>query len=188
MKFVLILFDSILFSIIIFLFLLLLINSVKKRIDLIGRPPINRIVFITGKLANFSCWIIYMIALIQSFLRDNKVSVVPLILSLLALFISTILIGFSFKGLGDLNRFGLSSNKENLVVKGVYSFSRNPMYLGFYFLNMSSILFYPQRINIILGIVGILIHHLIVLGEEKCLSKNFGDRWDDYRQKVRRYI
>lgn len=188
MKIMLVFLNSFLMLMILVMFLLLLVNSIQKRNDLFGQPPINRIIFIIGKIANFSCWMIFVDALIQSLLRHYEISSVPLLISSLTLSISSILIGFSFKGLGDLNKFGLSSNKENLVVKGVYSFSRNPMYLGFYFLNISSIIFYPRAINRAFGIVGILIHHLIVLGEEKYLRKTFGDKWEAYQQKVHRYF
>jgi protein-S-isoprenylcysteine O-methyltransferase Ste14 len=188
MNMIFVLTNCFLMGLILIMFLFLVINGIRKRINLMGRPPIHRFVFVASKICNFLCWILFIIRLIEYLLKPYPISIWPLILSLISLFISTALVVLSFRGLGDLNKFGLPSGKSVLLDRGVYAFSRNPMYLGFYFLNISSMLFYFHIINIIMGLTGILIHHMIVLGEEKYLSNSFGEQWAVYTNKVRRYF
>ena len=180
--------NSVLIFIVLTMFISLLINAIQKKINLFGQPPIHRILFVMGKTANFSCWFIFIYNLIKSFFIHYKPTIILVTLSTITLLISTIFIVASFNHLGVLNKFGLPSDKTKIIKKGIYSYSRNPMYLGFYFLNVSSIFYHPHLINIFLGVLGIIIHHLITLGEEKYMLQVFGNNWLDYKEKVRRYI
>ncbi|MHA1291940.1 MAG: methyltransferase family protein [Promethearchaeota archaeon] len=66
--------------------------------------------------------------------------------------------------------------------------SRNPMYVAF-FLSYFGTIFYTLNIFIIiLSIIGITIHHKIVINEEKFLEKRFGDDYFHYKKRVRRYL
>jgi protein-S-isoprenylcysteine O-methyltransferase Ste14 len=49
----------------------------------------------------------------------------------------------------------------------------------FYTLNLFVLLF---------SILGIAIHHYIVLNEEKFLEKEFGNEYQEYKNRVRRYL
>lgn len=180
--------DLFLVLFIIYLFAEFVINSLAKKIDMMGNPPINRFLFIIGKAANFSCWGIFIFMLIRSLFVRNHQPIALLVLSSISLIISAIMIFLSFRHLGDMNKFGLPSEKTSIVDTGVYSVSRNPMYAGFYLLNIASALFYPHPANIVLAATGIVIHHFIVLGEEKFMESAFGQEWPRYRGKVRRYF
>lgn len=72
--------------------------------------------------------------------------------------------------------------------KGLYQYSRNPMYLAFflYFLGCS-ILISSWIYFAILIIFQISIHYLI-LSEERWCSNKFGKEYKAYMKKVRRYI
>ncbi|HUU05084.1 MAG TPA: methyltransferase [Patescibacteria group bacterium] len=170
------------------LFLELLWKALRKKICLFGQPPINRAVFVAGKFANFNCWGIFYYQTLKGLFHPQEISILLLAASTLALLLSVLLIFLSFRHLGDLNKFGLPEEKTRIIRAGIYSVSRNPMYLGFYLLNLASVLYFPHAINIALGVVGAAIHHLIVLGEEGFMSGSFGAEWDDYRNKVRRYL
>jgi len=72
--------------------------------------------------------------------------------------------------------------------KGLYKYSRNPMYVAFflYFLGCS-LLINSWFYFIILIVFQISVHYLI-LSEEKWCIKKFGKEYNDYMKKVRRYI
>jgi hypothetical protein len=55
----------------------------------------------------------------------------------------------------------------------VYRVSRNPMYLGFYLVTLASLLSVPHSVNIGCGLVGIYVHHLIVLAEERFMQQEY---------------
>lgn len=170
------------------MFMGLVLNSFRKKINLFGRPPVNRIVFIVGKLANFNCWGIFYYQALKGFFHPQKMPLLLPAVSMLALFFSALLIFVSFRRLGDLNKFGLPEDKTQIIQTGIYSVSRNPMYLGFYLLNLASVSYFPHPLNIALGVVGVAIHHLIVLGEESFMAGAFGAEWEEYRKKTGRYF
>ncbi|MBU4267606.1 MAG: isoprenylcysteine carboxylmethyltransferase family protein [Acidobacteria bacterium] len=180
--------NLVLLLLVLLMFLGQLWNALRKKINLFGRPPVHRAVFIVGKLANFNCWGIFYYQVIAGWFKPRVISVPLLAASTLALFFSALLVFLSFRRLGDLNKFGLPEEKTRIVQTGVYSFSRNPMYLGFYLLNLASVLYFPHPLNLALGVVGVAIHHLIVLGEESFMAATFGAEWDEYRKKVGRYF
>ncbi len=75
-----------------------------------------------------------------------------------------------------------------LITTGVFRFTRNPMYAGFVLLLLG--------ICILLGSVtpyaavivfAVLMDSAYIRAEEKMLEKRFGQGWDDYRRRVRRW-
>lgn len=78
---------------------------------------------------------------------------------------------------------------RQLVKKGLYKFSRNPIYLGF---TLSLIGVWVLTGNLI-GLFGVLIFFLIsnfwyIPYEERRLEKEFGEEYKLYKSKVRRWI
>jgi protein-S-isoprenylcysteine O-methyltransferase Ste14 len=74
-----------------------------------------------------------------------------------------------------------------LVTSGVYRFSRNPIYAGIFCLMAASLIYAFSWLNVAAVAIGALLHHRIVLGEEKFLASHF-DGYDAYRKRVRRYL
>ena len=70
----------------------------------------------------------------------------------------------------------------------VYRVSRNPMYLGFYLVTLASLVSVPHPVNIGCGLVGVYVHHRIVLAEERSLLKEYGASYEAYSRRVRRYL
>jgi len=102
--------------------------------------------------------------------------------------IGTLIMLISFVHLGSSLRVGLPETPTTLQTKGIYSISRNPIYLGVFLICIASCIFFPNPINIALTLYGMYVHNSIILGEEKFLSNNFGKAWEDYSSRVRRYL
>jgi len=62
------------------------------------------------------------------------------------------------------------------------------MYLGFYLVTLASLVSVPHPVNIGCGLLGIYVHHRIVLAEECFLLKEHGASYEAYRHRVRRYL
>ena len=108
------------------------------------------------------------------------------------LFICAIsLIGFIFTlvSFGDSFRVGIDVNKpDKLVTGGTFAISRNPTYVCF--LLIFTGLFLVHR-NIIIAVAIVLFAlaiHRQVMREERFLVSHYGDVYDEYRKRVRRYL
>jgi protein-S-isoprenylcysteine O-methyltransferase Ste14 len=76
-----------------------------------------------------------------------------------------------------------------LVVKGLYQYVRNPMYLGVICLIASRALFresYPIMIYLIF--VAACFHLFVIAYEEPHLKRIFGEQYDDYCKRVPRWL
>ena len=76
-----------------------------------------------------------------------------------------------------------------LVTTGIFSITRNPMYLGLFFVISSTILFFGSWFGIIILIFFVwYINKFQIIPEEEAMEKLFGNKYDEYRQNVRRWI
>ena len=86
-------------------------------------------------------------------------------------------------------RAGFNSNQNtNLVTRGIYRVSRNPAFVGFDLLYIGCALACPSWINIFVSVLAVTLFHVQVIGEEKYLSGVFGEEYQRYQAKVRRYL
>ena len=115
----------------------------------------------------------------------NPFSLYPAIILAIIGFISLVL---SSIFLGKNVRMGLPMKETKLKTVGIYKISRNPMYIGLHLITLSSILYTFNLYVIAPGLYSFYVYHLIILSEEKFLSGCFGDKYSNYKQKVRRYI
>ncbi len=81
------------------------------------------------------------------------------------------------------------SKATSLVTKGIYNYTRNPMYLGMAFILAGGIL----RIGNPLAIVGLVffiwyLTRFQIKPEENALKELFGKEYEDYCGRVRRWI
>jgi len=156
--------------------------------DLIGKPSINPILFYSGKLCGYFTWIVLFLSILNiniiNRIEYKYNEFIAYIILSIGLFLSII----SMINLGKSTRLGLPSGKTNFKTNGLYKISRNPMYLGFDLLTLSSIIYALNLWIIIPGFYSIIIYHFIILGEEKFLSNIFGTEYINYKKKVRRYL
>ncbi|MBS1536948.1 MAG: isoprenylcysteine carboxylmethyltransferase family protein [Bacteroidetes bacterium] len=78
---------------------------------------------------------------------------------------------------------------KSLQTKGIYSISRNPMYLGLLFIYIGIALFKGNWWTFILiPLVIFVINQLVIIKEERYLERAFGQEFLEYKNKVRRWI
>lgn len=81
------------------------------------------------------------------------------------------------------------ASPELIMMNGPYAFSRNPMYIAWFALYLGIFLLDPSLWLALLFLAAFLLtHYLAVLPEEKALKQKFGARYDQYCEKVRRYL
>ncbi|MGI9318757.1 MAG: methyltransferase family protein [bacterium] len=77
----------------------------------------------------------------------------------------------------------------NLITKGVYAWSRNPIYVVDVLLLLAWAIWLGNWINLLMPVVFIfLITELQIKSEENMLNNKFGDAYLQYKQRVRRWI
>lgn len=89
----------------------------------------------------------------------------------------------------DSWRAGISENeKTELITTGIYSISRNPAFLGFYFVYLGILFVFFNWFLLIFSCFAAALLHLQVLQEEAFLPSVFGSSYMDYSNMVRRYM
>ncbi|MBG9979712.1 isoprenylcysteine carboxylmethyltransferase family protein [Facklamia sp. DSM 111018] len=96
----------------------------------------------------------------------------------------------SVEHMKDSWRAGVSeTDKTELVTEGIYQFSRNPAFVGFYLVYIGILLMFYSRLLLVVTLFTLLLFHCqIILVEEPFLIKTFGTAYLDYQKKVNRYI
>jgi protein-S-isoprenylcysteine O-methyltransferase Ste14 len=75
-----------------------------------------------------------------------------------------------------------------LITTGVFRLTRNPMYAGFVLLLLGiCILLGSVTPYAVVIVFAVLMDSAYIRAEEKMLEKRFGQAWDDYRRRVRRW-
>lgn len=156
--------------------------------NIIGKTTINPVLFFSGKISGYITWVIFLLLLLNINLIDRIKfgynDYIAYLILLIGLFFSIL----SIINLGRSTRLGLPSEDTIFKTNGLYRFSRNPMYLGFNLLTISSMIYSMNPWIIVLGLYSVIIYHLIILGEEKFMENRFGNEYLEYKKKTRRYI
>ena len=155
--------------------------------EYIGKPSIQSFSFYSAKLSIFLCGIAAILQAIGINLRWFTF-VGSDIISLVLIAIGALLIIISRTNLGKATLMGLPIQNTALKTNGLYSFSRNPMYVAVYFLIFGAILYTVNPIVLLLGILLVILHHKIILAEEVFLELRFGEEYRIYKRIVRRYF
>lgn len=98
----------------------------------------------------------------------------------------TCIISFAIQGKGTLSP---ANPTKKLVIKGLYKYSRNPMYVGVMLILIGEALFFGSVYLWIYGVFVFTAFHVFILKkEEPRLRRDFGAEYDRYRKTVRRWI
>jgi protein-S-isoprenylcysteine O-methyltransferase Ste14 len=160
----------------------------KKGFRPMGRPTIQPVFFYVGKIALFTSWAFLIVNAILVMSGNPSGQILYPIPAAVLVSAGSLLMILAFLDLGDSLRVGLPGEATTLKTSGIYRLSRNPIYVGVDLIAVASVLFVPVMINIICAIVGIAVHHLIILSEEKFLEGRFREEWVNYKQKTGRYF
>nr|WP_280167657.1 isoprenylcysteine carboxylmethyltransferase family protein [Priestia megaterium]MDH3183453.1 isoprenylcysteine carboxylmethyltransferase family protein [Priestia megaterium] len=96
--------------------------------------------------------------------------------------LSIILFGKSF-------RVGIDEEKPGeLITTGVFAISRNPIYTAFGFVLIGTFLILPNWILLLYVFAGVWLFNRQVQLEEKSLKKIYGEEYEAYCKKVRKYL
>lgn len=156
--------------------------------EISGKPTVHPFLFIGGKAAGYFTWLMLVLALsVCSGLRQSTGPWVDYA-ACATLSAGFILILISSLTLGRSIRIGLPTVETSLRTNGIYSLSRNPMYLGVHLVTLAAILFTLKWWIILPGIFSIYAYHQIVLGEERFLEQRFGTPYSLYKKSTRRYF
>jgi protein-S-isoprenylcysteine O-methyltransferase Ste14 len=86
-------------------------------------------------------------------------------------------------------RVGLSENTEQgLITNGAFALSRNPIYVSFALMLIGEFLIFGSWIMLVYIVLGFTAFHRQVLKEEVFLREQYGEDFENYCRKVRRYL
>jgi len=78
---------------------------------------------------------------------------------------------------------------KKLVIRGLYRYTRNPIYVGVLTVLLGwAVMFRGMALLIYACCVTICFHLFVVLYEERHLHKEFGGEYDNYRNRVSRWL
>lgn len=76
-----------------------------------------------------------------------------------------------------------------MISEGVFSKTRNPMYLGFFLLLLGISVCFRNFFSILVALgYAVLMQFVFIPKEEKLMSEKFGAQYLDYKRKVRRWL
>ncbi|HOR13871.1 MAG TPA: methyltransferase [Clostridia bacterium] len=78
--------------------------------------------------------------------------------------------------------------ESGINTNGFYRFSRNPMYLAYFFYYLGCVLLTQSLVLLVFLMIFQISAHWIILSEERWCIKAFGHEYINYMKKVRRYI
>jgi protein-S-isoprenylcysteine O-methyltransferase Ste14 len=121
----------------------------------------------------------------QEFFHSEVISWVGVFFCLVGLS----LLLWSLVSFGQSFRVGIDTdNPDKLITIGVFTFSRNPIYLAFTFILLGQFLIFSNWILLVYIGAAIWLFHRQVLREEDYLKEHYGKEYLEYCNRVRRYF
>ena len=77
---------------------------------------------------------------------------------------------------------------NGINLNGIYTISRNPMYVGYFFYYLGCGLLTQSLVYILVVLVFQIDTHFIILSEERWCLNEFGTEYRNYMDKVSRYL
>ncbi len=164
------------------------IIQTKITMKLAGKPTINPWLFYTGKISGYVTWLVFAYSLSKDGQGNINKFFYNDIIAYCIMAVGLVFTIVSLWNLGKSTRLGLPGESTMLKTGGIYRISRNPMYVGFGLLTIASVIYTLNILVAALGIYSLVMYHLIIKGEEKFLLDRFGNDYENYRKKVRRYL
>lgn len=91
--------------------------------------------------------------------------------------------------MGQSWRIGIDrEHRSALVEKGLFTFSRNPIFVGMIVTLFGLFLVIPNALTLLLFVLGGVVISIQVRLEEKYLVESHGEAYNDYQRRVRRWL
>ena len=95
----------------------------------------------------------------------------------------------TLRSFGNSFRIGIDTkHPDKLVTSGMFSISRNPIYVSFLLFFLGMFLVYPNIMLVCVFVLFSLAIHRQILREEAFLKTHYGKEYGDYCMKVQRYL
>ena len=105
------------------------------------------------------------------------------------LFLSLIVVWISQSQMANSWRIGIDeNNKTKLVTNGMFSISRNPIFLGIMIANIGLFLVIPNAFTLLITSLSTISINTQIRLEEEFLKREFENDYLEYAKKVRRWI
>ena len=105
------------------------------------------------------------------------------------LIISLVWVWISQSQMAESWRIGIDEkNKSELVTKGLFSISRNPIFFGIMIANIGLFLVIPNAFTLLIISLSTISINTQIRLEEEFLKREFGQQYIEYCKKVRRWI
>ena len=105
------------------------------------------------------------------------------------LILSLIVVWIAQSQMANSWRIGIDEkNKTELVTKGLFSISRNPIFLGIMIANIGLFLVIPNAFTLLIISLSTISINTQIRLEEEFLRREFGNNYLEYLKKVRRWI
>lgn len=90
---------------------------------------------------------------------------------------------------GNSFRVGIDPDQpDKLITTGVFAFTRNPIYVAFGLVLLGEFLVFPNWIFLAYVFAGIWLFHRQIMREEEFLRMRHGEVYEEYCDRVRRYL
>jgi protein-S-isoprenylcysteine O-methyltransferase Ste14 len=151
-----------------------------------------------GKVYRLISFFTFLIVAINVFIPDVMTFIYPIDFPQLKeikwigyalIHISCIWIFIAQRNMSDEWRIGIDiENKVKLITKGLFSISRNPIFLGVIVLFVGIFLIIPNLVTVVILITGIIVIQIQVRLEEEFLMKKLGEEYMIYMNQVKRWL
>jgi len=102
---------------------------------------------------------------------------------------SLIWLGITLQSFGQSFRVGIDEQtKDQLITTGVFTISRNPVFVAFIVFFLGLFLAYSNMVTLALVLFSMVMIHRQILREEKFLTFHYGKEYEEYCSRVRRYL
>ena len=161
----------------------------------LGKPTISPGLFYSAKIMIALVFTLLCIAgvkpdffLFFPGLIQHEIPDIQRLMSMILLWTGNLFLIPAYYSMSIFTRVGLPTSGHTLRTSGIYRFSRNPMYFSFYFFYTACFLLVPSLLLLIMMTFSLILHHQIILNEEKFLTGLFRNKYLSYKEKVPRYL
>jgi protein-S-isoprenylcysteine O-methyltransferase Ste14 len=103
--------------------------------------------------------------------------------------VGLIVLTWSLVSFGRSFRVGIDTeNPDKLITDGIFAYTRNPIYVAFGFILIGQFVIFPNWILLIYLLTGFWLFNRQIKREEAYLKVHYGQEYEEYTRKVRRYL